>query len=98
MRNYIIMCTLALLSTVFLSLSFAWATGPDAMAQEQVNQIPDRRPAANTIACRDQQIWRLRTMQVHVEHDPLSPQDYSEANNTVAELIRHAEDLQKLCK
>lgn len=58
----------------------------------------DNRPAANTIACRDAQIFKLRTMLVHVEHNPLSPSGYNEANETIADLLFKAEQLQSLCK
>lgn len=76
---------------VFITLALALFSTTEA-------KPVDNRPAANTIACRDAQIFQLRHMVVNIEHNPLAPQGYNDANETVARLLDKAQQLQKLCK
>jgi hypothetical protein len=97
MRTQYIMPALFIAVVVALSLAFSWAIGPDN-EQATYGTSTSSLPAKGTIACRDAQIARLRSMLVHVDNDPFKPHGYSDANETVTNLLMHAEQLQNECK
>lgn len=86
-----IIAVLSLLVVVFVASNFQWS---EAKAITVVNT----RPVNGTIACRDAQVFKLRSLIVHVDHNPLGNTSYAEGNAMVDDLLTVAEQLQAVCR